>query len=62
MAGGNMMQMHSRMMRYDTVVKRLNEYRLEGYSFGLVHAFLDAVKGMGQDPVSATHAVCMPDR
>lgn len=45
------LQMHSRMMRYDRVVRRLNEYRKQGYSFGLVSAFGEASVGAAGDSV-----------
>ncbi|KAM0790861.1 hypothetical protein ACM66B_004702 [Microbotryomycetes sp. NB124-2] len=36
------LQMHSRMMRYDKVIRRLNEFRKEGYAFGLVSSLGEA--------------------
>ncbi|KAI5474853.1 nuclear pore complex protein Nup93, partial [Pseudohyphozyma bogoriensis] len=44
------LQMHSRMMRYDRVIRRLNDYRKEGYSFGLVSALGEASVGTSGDP------------
>lgn len=37
--------MHSRMMRYDRVIRRLNDFRKEGYAFGLVSALGEASVG-----------------
>lgn len=34
--------MHSKMMRYDRVTRRLNEFRKEGFAFGLVSALGEA--------------------
>ncbi len=34
--------MHAKMMRYDRVVRRLNEYRKDGFNFALAHALADA--------------------
>jgi nuclear pore complex protein Nup93 len=45
------LQMHSRMMQYDAVVRRLNNYRKQGYSFGLVSAFGNASAGLNGDSV-----------
>lgn len=39
------LQMHSKMMRYDRVIRRLNEFRKEGYAFGLVSALGEASIG-----------------
>ncbi|GAA5859368.1 hypothetical protein JCM1840_004583 [Sporobolomyces johnsonii] len=39
------LQMHSKMMRYDRVIRRLNEFRKEGYAFGLVSALGEASVG-----------------
>lgn len=37
--------MHSKMMRYDRVIRRLNEFRKEGFAFGLVSALGEASIG-----------------
>lgn len=37
--------MHAKMMRYDRVIRRLNEFRKEGYAFGLVNALGEASVG-----------------
>jgi len=34
--------MHAKMMRYDRVVRRLNEYRKDGFNFALAHALAEA--------------------
>ena len=34
--------MHSKMMRYDLVIRKLNQFRKEGYAFGLVSALGEA--------------------
>ena len=47
---GSMSQMHAKMVRYQTVVSRLNASRLEGYSLAVAHAFMDAVGNLGEDP------------
>ncbi|SCZ89311.1 BZ3500_MvSof-1268-A1-R1_Chr1-1g01098 [Microbotryum saponariae] len=56
-AGGNnpsgSLQMHSRMMRYDRVVRRLNEFRKQGFAFALVSAFGEASIGVGAN--TTTH-------
>ncbi|GAA6062838.1 hypothetical protein JCM10212_001844 [Sporobolomyces blumeae] len=39
------LQMHSKMMRYDRVIRRLNEFRKEGYAFGLVSSLGEASVG-----------------
>lgn len=36
------LQMHSKMMRYDQTISRLNKFRLESYSFGLISSLLEA--------------------
>ncbi|GAA5897343.1 linker nucleoporin NIC96 [Sporobolomyces salmoneus] len=36
------LQMHSKMMRYDLVIRKLNQFRREGYAFGLVSALGEA--------------------
>ncbi|SCV71462.1 BQ2448_3050 [Microbotryum intermedium] len=41
------LQMHSRMMRYDRVVRRLNDFRKQGFAFALVSAFGEASIGVG---------------
>ncbi|GAA5993540.1 hypothetical protein JCM10908_000639 [Rhodotorula pacifica] len=43
--GGGSLQMHSKMMRYDRVIRRLNEFRKEGFAFGLVSALGEASIG-----------------
>ncbi|GAA6021747.1 hypothetical protein JCM10207_008563 [Rhodosporidiobolus poonsookiae] len=43
--GTSSLQMHSKMMRYDRVVRRLNDFRKEGFAFGLVHALGEASVG-----------------
>ncbi|PWN52304.1 NIC-domain-containing protein [Violaceomyces palustris] len=48
-SSSTMSQMHGRMVRYDTVISRLNSSRLEGYSLALCHSFMDAIQGMGED-------------
>lgn len=48
--------MHSRMMRYDRVVRKLNEFRKEGYAFGLVSALGEASAGATGDSVSTGRA------
>ena len=55
--------MHSRMMRYDRVVRKLNEFRKEGYAFGLVSALGEASAGAAGDSVSAGRVLesCSPD-
>ncbi|GAA5992093.1 hypothetical protein JCM11641_002537 [Rhodosporidiobolus odoratus] len=42
---GGSLQMHAKMMRYDRVIRRLNEFRKEGYAFGLVNALGEASVG-----------------
>lgn len=37
--------MHSKMMRYDRIIRRLNEFRKEGFAFGLVSALGEASIG-----------------
>ena len=44
-SGGGSLQMHSKMMRYDRVIRRLNEFRKEGFAFGLVSALGEASIG-----------------
>jgi len=51
-SAGSSLQMHSRMMRYDRVVRRLNDFRKEGYAFGLVSALGEASAGTAGDSVS----------
>lgn len=43
--------MHTRMMRYDRVVRKLNDYRKQGYAFGLISQFGEASAGSAADPV-----------
>lgn len=43
--------MHSKMMRYDRVIRRLNEFRKEGFAFGLVNALGEASIGGAGDSV-----------
>lgn len=44
------------MMRYDRVVRRLNEFRKEGYAFGVVSAFGEASVGAASgDTVRLIH-------
>ncbi|BGP18714.1 hypothetical protein JCM10213_009192 [Rhodosporidiobolus nylandii] len=45
--GQSSLQMHAKMMRYDRVVRRLNEFRKEGFAFGLVNALGEASVGSG---------------
>ncbi|GAA5894119.1 hypothetical protein JCM6882_007988 [Rhodosporidiobolus microsporus] len=45
-AGGSL-QMHAKMMRYDRVIRRLNEFRKEGFAFGIVNALGEASVGTG---------------
>jgi hypothetical protein len=45
--------MHSKMMRYDRAVRKLNEARKEGSAFAVVSAFGDASVGGNADPVSS---------
>lgn len=52
--GASGLQMHSLMMRYDTVVKKLNEYRKGGVGYGLIERFMEASKGVGTDVVRAS--------
>ncbi|ORY89113.1 NIC-domain-containing protein [Leucosporidium creatinivorum] len=52
-SAGSSLQMHSRMMRYDRVVRRLNDFRKEGYAFGLVSALGEASAGTAGDSKSA---------
>ncbi|GAA6011273.1 hypothetical protein JCM11491_006780 [Sporobolomyces phaffii] len=40
--GSSSLQMHSKMMRYDLVIRKLNQFRREGYAFGLVSALGEA--------------------
>lgn len=44
-SSGGSLQMHSKMMRYDRVIRRLNEFRKEGFAFGLVSALGEASVG-----------------
>ncbi|BGP34324.1 nuclear pore complex subunit [Rhodotorula toruloides] len=44
-AASGSLQMHSKMMRYDRVIRRLNEFRKEGFPFGLVSALGEASIG-----------------
>ncbi|EPQ25972.1 uncharacterized protein PFL1_06427 [Pseudozyma flocculosa PF-1] len=48
--GASMSQMHGKMVRYEMVVSRLNSSRLEGYNLAVAHAFMDAVRGLAEDP------------
>lgn len=41
------LQMHAKMMRYDTVVHRLNDYRRQGYAFALSSALTEASAATG---------------
>lgn len=43
--------MNSKMMRYDRVVRRLNEFRKQGYAFGLVASLGEASVGAANDSV-----------
>jgi nuclear pore complex protein Nup93 len=43
--------MNSRMMRYDRVIRRLNEFRKQGYAFGLIASFGEASIGAATDSV-----------
>ncbi|KAM0753758.1 NIC-domain-containing protein [Meredithblackwellia eburnea MCA 4105] len=47
------LQLHSRMMRYDRVVRKLNDYRKQGHAFGLVSQFGEASVGAAGDSKSA---------
>ncbi len=47
---------HSRMIRYDTVMSRLNRARLDGESMPLIHAFMETVESFAQEP-SRKHAL-----
>lgn len=47
--------MHSKMMRYDRVVRKLNEYRKQGYAFGVISSFGEASVGAAGDSVSSVH-------
>ena len=42
--------LHSRMIRYDTVVSRLNRARLDQEPLPLIHAFMETVESFVQDP------------
>lgn len=55
-AGYGGLQMHSRMMRYDLIVRKLNEARLAGLPFALAHTYLDAVQGFAAAPSSGSAA------
>ncbi|KDN50351.1 NIC-domain-containing protein [Tilletiaria anomala UBC 951] len=58
--GSRSLQMHSKMMRYDIVVKKLNEARLSGTPFPLAHAYLEAVQGMSSaEPGVASKSVAL---
>lgn len=46
----SMSQLHSRMVRYDTVITRLNRARAEGQPFPLVREFMDTVASLVQEP------------
>ncbi|GAA6041370.1 hypothetical protein JCM8097_007689 [Rhodosporidiobolus ruineniae] len=48
-AKGSSLQMHAKMMRYDRVIHRLNDFRKEGYAFGLVNALGEASVGGSAD-------------
>lgn len=50
--------MHSRMMRYDRVIRRLNDFRKEGYAFGLVSQLGEASVGAAGDSVGPYRQVC----
>lgn len=39
---GSQLQMHSRMMRYDTATRKLNEYRKQGFAVGIISAYGEA--------------------
>ncbi|KAL4399838.1 nuclear pore complex subunit [Malassezia pachydermatis] len=41
---------HSRMIRYDAVIARLNRARLDGESLPLIHAFMETVESFTQEP------------
>lgn len=57
--------MHSKMMRYDRVIRRLNEFRKEGFAFGLVSALGEASIGStAGDSVRSgdcCHPFCLKD-
>ncbi|GAA5823921.1 hypothetical protein JCM11251_003347 [Rhodosporidiobolus azoricus] len=46
-AGQGSLQMHAKMMRYDRVIRRLNDFRKEGFAFGLINALGEASVGGG---------------
>ncbi|GAA5930513.1 hypothetical protein JCM3775_003790, partial [Rhodotorula graminis] len=48
------LQMHSKMLRYDRVIRRLNEFRKEGFAFGLVSALGEASVGSSSGDSRAT--------
>lgn len=51
LSAASSLQMNSRMMRYDRVVRRLNEFRKQGYAFGLISALGEASIGSAADSV-----------
>lgn len=53
--------MHSKMMRYDRVIRRLNDFRKEGFAFGLVSALGEAsvATSAGDSVRSATSSMLM---
>ncbi|GAA5959783.1 hypothetical protein JCM3765_000101 [Sporobolomyces pararoseus] len=53
MGANSSLQMHSKMMRYDLVIRKLNQFRKEGYAFGLVSALGEA----SISPSASTSAV-----
>jgi len=50
--------MHSKMMRYDLTISRLNKFRIESYSFALISSLLEASispsTSSGSDQVTET--------
>ena len=39
---GSQLQMHTKMMKYDKITRRLNEQRKEGFAIGIVNAYAEA--------------------
>ncbi|KAL1923580.1 uncharacterized protein VTP21DRAFT_8560 [Calcarisporiella thermophila] len=52
------LQMHTRMMRYAKAVRALNDHRLQGKDFGVVHVFRDVALSLLQDAKLHSIAEC----
>ncbi|RUP10877.1 hypothetical protein BC936DRAFT_140001, partial [Jimgerdemannia flammicorona] len=52
------LHMHTRMMRYDKVVRTLNDYRLRDANYAIVHAFADVAKSLAPEAKSQQMVDC----